>query len=936
MTKTSYQRRTTTWLTYGWLALLLLFAWFLRLQGLSERTFWQDEGLTLWQIRQPLRVVWAGIIEVQGVPTQNTHPPFYFLLLWAVRHAIGMSPFAVRLFSVWWSVLTIPLLYVGTARLAGRRAGLVSATLVAFSPLYLWYAQEVRMYAMLVALAALSLYTLVRFVEHPTRRTAALYLLSAAALAWTHYAALFFLGAQFVFLFFTLGRRHMRLYMLAAVVAAGVVAPFVPFIIKRLGVVERDFFFVPLRVMARDLLHGFTVGISLPITYSTPIEAIAVLACLGGAWVLGARTRQWFPRRNRWLAALTWAGLVVLPVLGMYLASYIKPMYQGVRHLMVISPAFYLLAGVGLAALAARHRVGMGAAAALLTCWLLALGVSTVAYFTDPTYQKDDTRGMFAYIADYFRPGDLVVLHDPVLSHVLEYEQPTLPWTALPRYGTHVDMPVARRHFSETLQSAERIWYVYSPSNSLADPDNKVDTWFAQAADVLDARLFHGQTVTLGVTYYDPQGAIAETPHPTNVPLGVVYASEGIRLEGARVPARDVRAGERFFFDLVWFNERPIQRDIKVSVRLFAPDGTLWAQEDQFPFAGLAPTTTWSPGVYRRSPHSVRVPVGTPPATYEVRILLYDAATGEPLNHEGGAADVSLGQVRVLASTHPGAWHPPVRLNAETGAIRLLGAEPWRSAVRVGQELPLSFYLMVPPEYADAFFDVEVLADNGARLAHAEAPLLPAYVAPAALSGPTIIQVRRTLDISPVGPAGTATVRVRLRTAQGEPLAWQRWWGLRQQEWLDVGQIVVEDRPRRFDLPEIGKAMNVAWAQGVRLARADWPAEVARGEMLPVVLVWQAGGATEARFKVFVHMRDADNRVVAQHDAEPANGTAPTNGWQPGESIVDEHEITVPLDLPVGTYTLYVGLYDEATGARLPLADGGDEWRLGIVRVYAP
>ena len=927
---------TTRWRSLAWVSLLILTAWLIRTQGLSERTFWQDEGLTLWQIRQPLAVVWSGVIEVQGVPTQNTHPPLYFLLLWAVRHAIGMSPFAVRLFSVWWSLLTIPLLFIATARLAGRRAGGIAAALVALSPLYLWYAQEVRMYAMLVALAALSLYALVRLVETPTRRTIALYLLTAAALAWTHYAALFFLGAQFVFLFFTLGRRHMRLYLLAAAVASAVVAPFVPFIIKRLGVVERDFFFVPLHVMARDLLHGFTVGISLPVTYSTPIEAIAVLALVWGAWSVGGRARYWFPGRNRWLAATAWLGVVVLPVLAMYLAGYVKPMYQGVRHLMVISPAFYLLAGVGLAALAARHRVGAAASGALLACWLLALGVSTAAYFVDPAYQKDDTRGMFAYIADHFRPGDLVVLHDPVLSHVLEYEQPTLPWTALPRYGTHAEMPVARQHFSDTLQSAERIWYVHSPGNSLADPDNLIDAWFMQAADVLDARFFHGQTVALGVTYYDPHGAVADRPQPTNVPLNIAYPAEGLRLEGARVPSREVATGERFFFDLVWYNERPLQRNLKVSVRLFAPDGTLWVQEDQFPFAGLAPTTTWSPGRYRRSPHSVRLPMGTPPGVYEVRFLLYDAETGEPLVHANGSPNVSLGQVHVQPNPHQAEWCAPVRLRGQAGEARLVGADPWPETVRVGQSVALAFYVEVPPALADAFFDVELVAEDGTRLARAEGTVLPAFAEPSRLTAPTLVQVRRTLAVSPSGPAGDAVVRVRLRDARGEPLPWARWWGLRRTEWLAVGRLRVEDRPRRFEMPERGTPVGAVWAQGVHLARAEWPATVRAGETAPVVLIWQAGGATEARFKVFVHLRDAQNHVVAQHDAEPAGGEAPTNGWQAGEIIVDEHLVNVPAETPPGEYGLYVGLYDSVSGARLPLAEGGDEWRLGVVQVQAP
>ncbi len=46
-------------------------------------------------------------------------------------------------------------------------------------------------------------------------------------------------------------------------------------------------------------------------------------------------------------------------------------------------------------------------------------------------------------------------------------------------------------------------------------------------------------------------------------------------------------------------------------------------------------------------------------------------------------------------------------------------------------------------------------------------------------------------------------------------------------------------------------------------------------------------------------------------------GDYPTTLWAPGEIIVDTHPID-PTTLPPGDYYLLAGLYDPATGERLP------------------
>jgi hypothetical protein len=93
------------------------------------------------------------------------------------------------------------------------------------------------------------------------------------------------------------------------------------------------------------------------------------------------------------------------------------------------------------------------------------------------------------------------------------------------------------------------------------------------------------------------------------------------------------------------------------------------------------------------------------------------------------------------------------------------------------------------------------------------------------------------------------------------------------------------------------------------------------GQRVGVYLYWQATQPLTQSLKVFVHLLDAQGQVAAQHDGVPAQWTYNTRAWQPGEVIVDAHQIAVGANLLPREYTLQVGLYDEQTGARVNRVD---------------
>lgn len=107
--------------------------------------------------------------------------------------------------------------------------------------------------------------------------------------------------------------------------------------------------------------------------------------------------------------------------------------------------------------------------------------------------------------------------------------------------------------------------------------------------------------------------------------------------------------------------------------------------------------------------------------------------------------------------------------------------------------------------------------------------------------------------------------------------------------------------------------------------RPNWP-----GGEIDLWLQWGVQPWPQS-LAAFVHLR-RNGQTVAQADGAPTfwqsdAGVAFTNDWR---------QMTIPPDMPAdGLWSLAIGLYDPATGRRIPLS-GGDELIIDALRVHAP
>jgi len=102
------------------------------------------------------------------------------------------------------------------------------------------------------------------------------------------------------------------------------------------------------------------------------------------------------------------------------------------------------------------------------------------------------------------------------------------------------------------------------------------------------------------------------------------------------------------------------------------------------------------------------------------------------------------------------------------------------------------------------------------------------------------------------------------------------------------------------------------------------------GETLRLTLYWKTAQPLTVDYSTLAHLVAPDFYVLAQQDnAHP--GSYPTTRWGTDEYNRDVHQISIPVDVPPGTYQLAVGMYNPFTGERLPVLNAVPGAEAGVV-----
>jgi mannosyltransferase len=455
---------------------LLLSAYGLRLYGLTAQSLWRDEVDALRFAQLPL----SDYLSIFSQPGQNG--PLYFLLLRGWVALAGTGEFSLRYFSLLPGVVAVALTLTLGRRLFTAPIGLIAAALVAASPYLVWYSQEAKMYALITALALLSLYALRQATAGQPRWWVVVVTATSLAM-YSHILAALLIPLQLALLtvWRPVGRRG---YAQAAAAFAALILPYVPLLRWQLPMAltpaETGYPFFPLPEMLLILLNGYSAGL-------VPWVSEAVLA-LFGLLLLSGATARFSPssavrhRSSDAAALLLW---LFLPVVVVFAISLVRPLFTD-RYLIWIAPAFYLLVALGIAAWAQRVRwLGPALLGLLLVLDLQATYIQVTTPF------KSDFRSAAAYVAARIQPGDLVIFQIPYVRYTFDYYYRGPAYTGADGLWTNAGLSEAEADTAMRglTQSYRAVWLVESES-TMWDQRGLVRRW-------LDA---HGQ-VTEGAEF---------------------------------------------------------------------------------------------------------------------------------------------------------------------------------------------------------------------------------------------------------------------------------------------------------------------------------------------------------------------------------------------------------------------------------------------------
>jgi uncharacterized membrane protein len=653
-------RRWTRWV----LLLMILLAFARLVWRLDAKNLWLDESFSLQRAESSWGSIFLNAMPVsdgtQTVQTIDQHPFAFFVLLGVAVRLLGKSEFALRLPAVAAATLFVPICWALARRLMRLgslppAAPAFAALLAAVSPFYLWYGQEVRMYAQVGFLAVLSLYLLLRWAEAGDRRSRYRwltgYLMVLALLLGSHYYSVLILPVQAAFIYARLIGQRQRRALLATVgvliVGAAFVIPAAWQMIMQPGA-GSNFTSVSPHILGPDLVNAFTLGLSVDLARVWPLDVLsAALVIMGAVW--GLRSRSVIARAGWLLPAF-----VLVPAILLLGLNALRPAYMNARHMSLISGGYLLLLSAGLAWLWQLRRWVAGVVMALLVGGML---YSSVNYYTAAQYDKGNMAGMGQVLDEKMQPGDLLLIEPPSWGRLFRYYLPLddierwqrvgqmTEWRALPALSP--SQPDDLKALLATFRKQyRRIWLARS------EPDSKIVDLLKRGTFRTQDWGFESPLFYLHLELFQVDPPVIDRLPASAHPLTDVTFANGISLRGYEV-GRPFEPGRAVPITLYWQVAQQPDRRYKYILRWISQgaDGVerVLATIEKEPYDALLPTLDWKPGTIIREYTSILPPADLIPGKSFLSLQMYDAETLQKLSVRSAAGVQSDDDTLVLS-----------------------------------------------------------------------------------------------------------------------------------------------------------------------------------------------------------------------------------------------------------------------------------------------
>ncbi|MEO1286252.1 MAG: glycosyltransferase family 39 protein, partial [Chloroflexota bacterium] len=542
------------------------FGFFTRGLYVGVQSIWADEAFTY--IATQSDTFWQ-------TTTSDVHPPLYFMLITGWTWLAGTSEFALRMPSVFAGTIAMATVVgIGRELIKHRphpRASIipvVAVLLFALSDLEVMVAQEARSYTLHGIWVTLSVWFYLRWIRLSHYRDAILFVLTTLLILFTHYIGVFTpIALGFHALLFLRGRK--RILTIALLVLSAIIfLPWVYFVIiaRQIGKFAGDV--VPAYETSWETLWYFR----LP--WLTNQWALMLALFVLGLFIVQRTEYRWrFGRQNFRIVGLLLLWIAVPLILAFTLNTWLPVLYD--YRLTQITIPIVLLMAYGLANLDKLAR------------WVLIAVIMLYGVFIVDVYRPKLPWAEYANLVTAFvTEDDAIITEFNGGDYMLDYYLP-------PRLPDTVERVSVWQWLKDSPETYE--------AGLLGFADTHDTVWLARWSETSDAEVKlratnHIITMQQNFIYEGNQLEVLRFDRLSDEHL--LSFDNGLILHNAIVH-------EDGLIDLWWSTDSVLSVDYTISVKVFAPDGTLVAQNDIQPQLGTQPTSTWQIGQIIYDPHDL-------------------------------------------------------------------------------------------------------------------------------------------------------------------------------------------------------------------------------------------------------------------------------------------------------------------------------------------
>ncbi len=307
---------------------------------LNQHDIWFDEAFSYFVAKSSLH-------DILVAASADNHPPLYELMLHFWIRIFGTTAIAMRSLSLTTGILSLPIFYLLTKKLVGKKNALIALSIFTLSPLMIYYSAETRMYSLFVLLTLLTVLFFLSVIKKQTIINTFSFILFFTLALYAHYYALLFYIPFTVFTLKHTGIHQLRLFLFLIIP----LLLFVPsikiyFSNPHPGFISTDTIIALPATLASFILSGTGIvtlraffGASMPLWIKLLFSFTVVFFLL-----LGLKGFQYsFKSENgKFIIFLSF-----LPLLFMAFLNFLIPVFS-VRSTIFLAPFFYILVAIGI------------------------------------------------------------------------------------------------------------------------------------------------------------------------------------------------------------------------------------------------------------------------------------------------------------------------------------------------------------------------------------------------------------------------------------------------------------------------------------------------------------------------------------------------------------------------------------------------------------